>query len=41
MAEQIKKLDDNNSIDQIEISEWIESLDGVVQNHGKVSAKLF
>ncbi|NKA01299.1 MAG: pyruvate dehydrogenase (acetyl-transferring), homodimeric type, partial [Proteobacteria bacterium] len=40
MAEQIKKLDDNNSIDQVEILEWIESLDGVVQNHGKVSAKV-
>ena len=39
MAEQIKDLEDNNSIDQVEISEWIESLDGVVQNHGKVSAK--
>ncbi len=36
MAEQIKKLDDNNSIDQVEISEWIDSLDRVVQNNVKV-----
>ena len=31
MAEQIKKLDDNNSIYQVEISEWIDSLDRVVK----------
>ena len=29
----------DHSIDDVEISEWIESLDAVVQNHGRNSAK--
>jgi pyruvate dehydrogenase E1 component len=38
MVEPIKK-NTEHSIDEIEISEWIESLDAVVQNHGRSSAK--